>query len=130
MPRKTKAEYDRTYRLKHGDALRERRRTANQAPLAKKQNQVRLWRFRNIVCEDWDTLYHRYTNTTHCEWCQKEIVLRKDGRRGQKVEHNHYSGEVRGIVCSKCNTKQRFHDKNFRLCLASLPSPLATEASA
>jgi DNA-directed RNA polymerase subunit RPC12/RpoP len=36
---------------------------------------------------------------TICDICSKEFLTSKD----RNIEHNHETGEIRGIVCTKCN---------------------------
>ena len=83
-----KKEYDK----KRGDKYR---KTDN----GKKSILICKWRNRNVICDDFDAVYDRYINTTECEWCEKDIT------EGKCLEHNHYSGEIRGIVCHSCNLR-------------------------
>lgn len=43
-----------------------------------------------------------FSQNNKCAICKKTIVL--GGRSGAKVDHDHKTGKVRGILCSVCNT--------------------------
>jgi hypothetical protein len=38
-----------------------------------------------------------------CKLCDTQVTM-FDGHRGGFIDHNHESGEVRGILCNRCNT--------------------------
>ncbi len=38
-----------------------------------------------------------------CKLCDIEVTM-FDGHRGGFIDHNHETGEVRGILCNRCNT--------------------------
>lgn len=38
-----------------------------------------------------------------CAICQKPIFKPKTGKRAASVDHDHYTGRVRGLACYNCN---------------------------
>ncbi len=69
-----------------------------QSPNGKKSNTICKWKHRGLI-GDYEKIYNRYINTTHCDLCN--ILLNK-----KYMEHNHYTGEFRNIVCQTCNTNK------------------------
>lgn len=53
---------------------------------------ARAWRF-NISIEKLEEL----ENETHCKICNEEIIGQKN------IDHNHYTGQIRDVLCSNCN---------------------------
>jgi len=60
--------------------------------------------------DNWKTLYNIYINTKKCYICDFEFSKKKF-RSKKCLEHNHKTGFVRGIVCSRCNTKIAFAER-------------------
>ena len=84
-------------------------RTANKERLAKKnaawhaannnQRNANLKKRYGITCDQYDDMVVAQNGL--CAICGKE----PDGHRPQLfVDHNHETGEVRGLLCNKCNT--------------------------
>ena len=84
---------------------RERQREISKTDKEKKRQMIKSWKHYGIISEDFDILYEKYLQCEKCEWC-KTIFNKK-----RYIEHNHYSGEIRGIVCQSCNLKQ-YHRKD------------------
>ena len=49
--------------------------------------------------DDFDYVYNKYIHTTNCELCNKLFSKLRD----RQLDHDHETGEVRNIVCNKCN---------------------------
>ena len=56
--------------------------------------------------EEFDEIYIRYINSTHCEKCGKEYK----STRGRQMDHSHEIddkwGWFRNILCASCNVKR------------------------
>ena len=60
------------------------------------------WTRRGMIFVDddhFDYIYNEYIHATHCDLCG---ILFPNSRNRQ-LDHDHTTGEVRNIVCCKCN---------------------------
>ena len=74
-----------------------------------KSNSRAMWKRRGIKIhpDDFDYVYNEYITATHCDLCKKLYPNSKD----RHIDHNHETGEVRNIVCNKCNSHK--HDRKI-----------------
>ena len=76
-----------------------------------RDRRISKWKNRGIKCESFSFIYDViYTWWDNCDVCGCKI---KHGRTGtyKCLDHNHKTGEIRGIVCVGCNTKIGKDDK-------------------
>jgi hypothetical protein len=60
------------------------------------------------IKDDWEGLYQHFINTKNCDDCGVEFD--EGGSRGKNkrcIDHCHFTGMFRGIVCNSCNIKRR-----------------------
>jgi hypothetical protein len=57
-----------------------------------------LWRTYRMTVEDYDEMWDEQDGS--CAICGKEFENHTEG----KVDHNHKTGNVRALLCNKCNT--------------------------
>ena len=76
-------------------------------PLVVKQNRIKKWKSRAVICDDWDKLYDRYINTNNCDNCDIELIEGNYGSNKKCLDHNHNTGEFRNILCNTCNCRRR-----------------------
>ena len=107
-------EKNRNNYLKNKEKYKERCKKYSQTENGKKANTINSWKRSSVICEDFDKLHDTYINTNNCEWCNKDVSKRRD------LEHNHYSCEIRGIVCRKCNMKMKYKDERYQKCMLDL----------
>ena len=104
-----KKEYARQYREKNKLIIKEKMRIRNQLPEEKKQKKIREWKFRGLLCEDYNLIYDRWFNAITCESCEIKLTHgESDGCKTSTkcMDHDHTTGEFRNIVCHSCNIKR------------------------
>ena len=108
-------QYNKEYRKTYDDTLSKKK--YHESDKGKKAIMKSKWKTRKVSIEDFDKFYDKYINCNNCEWCKKDITSSK------QMEHNHLSGEIRGIVCRGCNNRMRKKDNNFKKVMEELLSP-------
>ena len=53
--------------------------------------------------DDFDYVYNEYIHATNCDLCNKLFLNTID----RCLDHNHETGEIRNIVCNKCNSHRK-----------------------
>ena len=64
-----------------------------------KNRTIHNWKRRNIIDEDYDSLFEYYLNCNNCMICLNTF----DKRINKHLDHNHETGEPRYILCRSCN---------------------------
>ena len=108
------------YRMKNKDRDLLRGRKWYNSENGNKSRHKKNWKRYGLNMNDFENTWKRYWNAIECEWCN--IYFDFDIRK--EMEHNHYTGECRGIVCKSCNMYQRSHDDKFKHVLIQLKSKL------
>lgn len=104
---KRKEQYKEYYH-KNKEKENARAKLWRQTEYGRMRGKIASWKSMKLhIGDDIETIFHRWDNATECEWCGKEQKL-------IMLEHNHYSGECRGMVCRSCNTKMRWKDDRFQ----------------
>ena len=64
----------------------------------KKTSLKSTWKKRGLNMDNFDNIYDRYINTECCDKCKCSFE-----NTTKCMEHNHITGEFRGVVCRSCN---------------------------
>lgn len=70
----------------------------------KKSARISVWKQWGVKSNDYDALYEKWKNTTHCEECNIELVEGNKGENKKALDHDHKTGAFRNIICNRCNT--------------------------
>ena len=93
-------EESKKYYEKHKEEIKK----YNKTPKGKKSNTITNWKYRGLICEDYDSLYCHYINSENCEECNVIFGVKGDGTGTFKcMDHDHQTGQFRAFLCSKCN---------------------------
>ena len=88
------------------------RKIYNNTPNGYKINKIGQWKFQGLIAENYDVIYERYLNTTHCDKCFCVLTFReKITKTTRCMDHSHKTGLFRNILCISCNSKRR--ENNF-----------------
>lgn len=69
-----------------------------------KSKMICNWKRIGIIHDNFDTLFEEYVAITACQYCHKPFKSTKD----RCVDHDHDTGQMRLIVCQKCNNKDSY----------------------
>tara|TARA_R110002153_G_scaffold144154_1_gene295307 strand:- start:518 stop:847 length:330 start_codon:yes stop_codon:yes gene_type:complete len=71
-----------------------------------KGRRIAQWKQRGISEDyDWDEIYDIYIDCKVCDYCNVELVEGLYGSNKKCLDHNHITGEIRGVLCMTCNVK-------------------------
>jgi hypothetical protein len=82
-----------------------------QSEAGKKSARITCWKQMGVINDDYDMLYEKWKNTTHCEACNVELVEGNKGKHKKVIDHDHKTGAFRNIVCNSCNVKRGNEDR-------------------
>jgi len=85
-----------------------------QTPIGKKLNRIQHWKQRGLHVDDYNQLYKKYLETTHCEKCGVEFVDGKRNRNSKVTDHCHKTktNNFRAFVCHACNCNDKTTNKS------------------
>lgn len=86
-----------------------------------KISRISNWKKHGIKSSNFDLVYERYINTNYCEVCNIELITGRDNKSNTRcLDHHHASGEIRNIVCKRCNCNRQKIDLKFMYVLQEL----------
>ena len=93
---------------------KEKIKAYNQTPSRKKSSRIGAWKHIGLHVDDYDELYKKYLEATHCGKCKKEFVGGKRNNSTKMADHNHNIefNNFRGFLCHQCNCNDKTTNKS------------------
>ena len=107
------AKYHKEWSEENSEKVAHYKHEWGQTPAGKKSGRIADWKYCGIVSEDYDALYERVISTEKCEFCG--VILTEDRKTTSTtrcLDHDHATGEVRGVLCNCCNLKDVLKKKS------------------
>lgn len=82
-----------------------------QSEAGKKSARIHCWKQNGVISTDYDVLYTKWKNTTHCEECGVELIEGNKGENKKVLDHDHNTGLFRNVICHRCNTIRGNQDR-------------------
>ena len=77
-----------------------------------KTRRISNWKYKGVVCDNYEQLYNHYLKTAFCDACKVKLTYDKNNTSTTKcLDHCHQTGLFRNILCNSCNIKRR--ESNF-----------------
>lgn len=95
---------NKTFYEKHKKELLLRDKEWSNTDKGRMCRRINNWKRQGMICEDWNNMYNTFINTNKCDYCELELTEGR-GKNCRNLDHNHETGEIRGILCRSCNTK-------------------------
>lgn len=100
-------ENHKNYRENNKSIIKEKLKIYHQTENGIKVRRIQTWRRIGVICEDFDSLYEKYINTSNCEECNIELISGINGANKKCLDHDHETGLFRNILCHICNLKRK-----------------------
>ena len=85
---------------------KEHRKECRQSESGIKSNRITNWKQYGISLDyDFNEIYDIYIDCKVCDYCNVELVEGNHGSNRKCLDHNHITGEIRGILCMTCNIR-------------------------
>jgi hypothetical protein len=77
-----------------------------------KSTKITRFKQAGILCDDYDAMYERWKNTTHCDKCNIELVNAMKGKNRKVTDYDPKTKVFRNILCYGCDFETMRKEKN------------------
>ena len=92
------------------EKISQQQKQYHQTPESIKSHRISQWKYKGVICDDFDALYDHYTKTSYCDFCRCELTYDKNKTATTKcLDHDHSITDrpnFRNILCHSCNIKR------------------------
>tara|TARA_R110000796_G_scaffold24972_1_gene70903 strand:+ start:575 stop:1180 length:606 start_codon:yes stop_codon:yes gene_type:complete len=111
--RKIKREWAKMYPKEHLDDIN-RKRNESYYTNKEKQKTAVVGGWKQAGIRIFDDTFDKWYTTTHCESCGCELIKGKGkGKNKKHLDHDHFSGYPRNVICHSCNVWRRGYDNRM-----------------
>lgn len=79
----------------------------------KRSHRISNWIAKGMKCDDWNAMYDKYNQTKFCNYCGIEFFKLEENDLDRHLDHDHKTGEIRGIICRSCNCRDALKHINL-----------------
>ena len=92
--------------IKNKDVICKRTKDYQKTPTGHKVMTKSQWKRMGLNMENFEDIYKRVMDTTHCDFCNVLLEIGKPSKHSRCMDHCHKTGEFRNVLCNICNIKR------------------------